>query len=290
MSESRFQEQELAQSRAYDLDIKNHYDKVAMVEKDSSSSTMADAYIRDNETKFIIDQIQKFKKVSDETKLGHETDPEKENFFTILDVGCGNGYTLDFVSDSFPSFSFQGIEMNDSLRQVAADRFVEKKVSIKHGDIRDTSTLQTGMVDILICQRVLINLLDPNDQKLALNNLINLVKSGGLLVFIACFASGLNNLNSARQEFGLDELPPAHHNLYLNDGFFRHKALVDFDNSQTELFSTHYFTSRVLHESFLKITQRDFIRNSHFVSFFSNALPKNIGEYSPLKALSFTKV
>ena len=104
------------------------------------------------------------------------------------------------------------------------------------------------------------------------------------------FKSGLQNLNSARKEFDLEDLPPAHHNLYLSDEFFQHKSLKEFDNTQKELFSTHYFISRVLHQTFLTANKKDFIRNSHFVSFFSKAFPKNVGNYSPLKPLSFIKI
>jgi len=286
-------QQELNQSKDYDLEIKKHYDKVAEADKDSSSSTMADLYIRENETKFIENQIEEFtsqQKCEYQASGGYATGPGKNDKFTILDVGCGNGYTLEKLSHTFPKLDFQGIEFNDSLRQIAFNRFTDKKIQIANGDIRNKNTLPKEKVDILICQRVLINLLDENDQKLALNNLVNLVNSGGLLIFIECFKSGLNNLNSARKEFELEDLPPAHHNLYLSDEFFQHKSLKEFDNTQKELFSTHYFISRVLHQKFLIENKKGFIRNSHFVSFFSNAFPKNVGNYSPLKLLCFTKI
>ena len=42
--------------------------------------------------------------------------------------------------------------------------------------------------------------------------------------------------------------------------------------------STHYFVTRVLHASYIKSINGSFIRNSHFVKFFSNALPVKIVE------------
>jgi SAM-dependent methyltransferase len=293
MTKDTHKQQELKQSNDYDLEIKKHYDKVAESDKDSSSSTMADLYIRENETKFIENQIEKFilqQKSKDQASGDYATGPLENDQFTILDVGCGNGHTLEKLSNTFPKLDFQGVELNDSLRRIAFNRFKDKKIQIANGDIRNKITLPKEKVDILICQRVLINLLDENDQKLALDNLVNLVNSGGLLIFIECFKSGLNNLNSARKEFELEDLPPAHHNLYLSDEFFQHKSLEEFDNKQKDLFSTHYFVSRVLHEKFLIDNKKKFIRNSHFVSFFSNAFPKNIGNYSPLKTLCFTKI
>ena len=43
-------------SNQYDLDIKNHYDQVAANDKNSPTSTMADLFIRESETKFIINR------------------------------------------------------------------------------------------------------------------------------------------------------------------------------------------------------------------------------------------
>lgn len=261
----------------YDIDIKNHYDEVAKSDNDSATSTMADLYIRESETKFIINQINNYSQ-----------DTGKANL-KVLDVGCGNGYTLQILSEKFSNFDFQGVEFTESLREIANKRFNKGTIKVESGDIRDQNSLPENKFDVLVCQRVLINLLDPSDQVKALNNLIDLVNPGGLLIFIECFNSGLENLNQARKEFALSELPPAHHNLYLDDQFFQHKSLKQYNNSEAESLSTHYFVSRVLHETFLKANNQEFIRNSHFVRFFSNAFPGNVGQYAPLKTISYIK-
>ena len=66
--------------------------------------------------------------------------------------------------------------------------------------------------------------------------------------------------------------------------------LIEFDLSQKEFLYTHYFVSRVMHQSFLESSEREFKRNSEFVSFFIQALPDSIGTYSPIKFFAFTKV
>ena len=108
-----------------------------------------------------------------------------------------------------------------------------------------------------------------------------MTKKNGVIIFIEAFNAGLNNLNLARKEFGLKSLPPAIHNLYLGDNFFTTENLVEFYNKEASSLSTHYFVSRVLHEIFIKETNANFTRNSHFVKFFSNGL-KDSGDYSPL--------
>jgi len=276
----------------YDADIKAHYDSVAEEEKDSGSSTMADQFIRDKETAFVIDQVENFinRQVADYRENGgFARGPGRHDEFSLIDVGCGNGYTLHKIFESFPSLSLAGVEFNAALGNIARERFKSIDLPIYQGDLRSKTTLPDQKYDILLCQRVLINLLDVADQKAALNNIVEMVNPGGLLIFMECFNSGLDNLNSARQECGLPVLPPAHHNLYLPDDFFSHGNLSEYDCTQKHYLSTHYFVSRVLHEDSLSKRKGEFIRNSHFVSFFSNAFPPSIGEYSPLRFLSFTK-
>ena len=269
---------------SYDDIIKKHYDKVAETDKSSSSSTMADDLIREKETKFIFKII---KKIIVSSKLNGSSDQSQK--LDLLDVGCGNGYTLLSLSKKFKEFNFHGIEFNDSLLKIAQNRFDGNLVKVNKGDLRDTSSLSEKKFDVIICQRVLINLLNSNDQKSALNNIINMTKKNGVIIFIEAFNQGLDNLNLARKEFGLKSLPPAMHNLYLDDDFFETENLETFYNKEASSLSTHYFVSRVLHEIFIKETNTSFTRNSHFVKFFSNSL-KHSGDYSPLKFYSFKRI
>ena len=265
----------------YDEDIKKHYDQVAQVYKDSPTSTMGDEIIRKKETDFILNTINEFTR-KDTTKT-----------FNIIDVGCGNGYTLSQLAEQQPHCHFTGMEFNDSLRGIATDRLKGSNVAVVKGDIRDRETFPKKEFDVLVCQRVIINLLNPEDQKAALNNLVKLVAPGGLFIFIEAFQSGLKNLNEARKELNIPELPPAHHNLYLQDDFFNHDSLVPWQDRNGQYtpnhLSTHYYVTRVWHELVLKMTNQEFIRNSHFVNFFSNALPNSVGNYSPLKMVTLTR-
>ncbi len=265
-------------STDYDQLIKTHYDGVATEEKNSGSSTMANTFVRDAETNFIASMVAKY-----------INKREKSEGLKVLDVGCGNGYTLGKLAPSFPELSFAGLEITDSLREIANESLASQSISVAGRDIRKMDTLEEYDADILICQRVIINLLDENDQKEALNNLLNIVNTDGLLIFIECFDSGLQSLNQARKEFGLDEMTPAHHNLYLPDDFFNIPGLKEFDLSQKEFLSSHYFISRALHPTFLSMNKQEFIRNSEFVSFFTKSFPDSIGTYSQIKFLSFIK-
>lgn len=271
----------------YDKTIAEHYRGVAETEGLAPTSTMADEITRGKET----DAILRFVAAAAKKLSVDNSRP-----LTIMDIGCGNGYTLDVLAKNYPEAILIGIEKSDKLRELAQSRFYgNERVFILEGDIRDAHFAQDFSADILICQRVLINLLDAEDQQLALQNIINAVRTSstapGALLFIECFASSLANLNEARSEFDLAPISAAHHNLYLTDDFFDIDALIPFDASAdlppANFLSTHYYVTRVLHPTMTE--NKRFKRNSEFVRFFTNALKDHIGDYSPLKFCAFEK-
>jgi len=271
---------------SYDQLLEAHYNKVAETDGVSSSSTMKDEIIRTKEMEAVLTLVDAFIK---------ERKVQGDDEVHVVDVGCGNGFTLKTLAENFPNFLvFSGIENNEKLYNIACLQTQdEKKTSILRGDVRESLQEKCQLADILICQRVLINLLDEYDQKVVLRNIINLVKSGGMLIFIEAFKSGLKNLNEARRELCLDEITESHHNLYLEDSFFDSKELQVWQSAFAELnenfLSTHYFIARVWHAFLVENSRLPFVRNSHFVNFWSGALPDSVGEYSPLKIKVFIK-
>ncbi|NPA26919.1 MAG: class I SAM-dependent methyltransferase [Chloroflexi bacterium] len=279
----------------YDRIIQEHYQRIAAQAGLSPSSTMADQIIRQRETEAIVQFVAAA--LADRRAHGLSEAP------LIMDVGCGNGYTLAVLREAFPEARLVGIEKVDALRALAASRFEgDDQVRILAGDIRDPAFHRGLQPDILISQRVLINLLDPEDQRAALGHLIRAVRPpreagpGGYLLFLESFQKPLENLNEARAEFGMEPIPPAHHNLYLPEDFFDRPELEPFATDtyrpQPNFLSTHYFVSRVLHPVVTRTFQPDapFKRNSHFVRFFSSALPPAVGDYAPLKLYVFRRV
>ena len=276
--------------RKYDKTIQQHYQKVAEDCGLSATSTMADEITRQYETEAILQFV------ATSLKTLHKESQKRK--VTIMVIGCGNGYTLEKIIERYPEQQFVGIEKSDDLRALASSRFEgNDNVDILEGDIRDPHFAEADSVDILICQRVLINLLDLEDQRSALNNIIEVVASprtsqpGGTLLFIEAFSSYLANLNKARAELDLTSIPPAHHNLYLPDNFFDTPRLRPFITDgcliPPNFLSTHYFVSRVLYPIFTR--NKPLQRNTEFVRFFSAALKENIGDYSPLRLYIFKK-
>ena len=262
---------------AYDNVILQHYKNVAKTQSKDESCTMDDQAIRDLETTFIINSVAS--ELLDRSNLSNAC---------IADYGCGNGFTLVKLAERFPNLNYKGLEYTPELREIANSK---KGIPcmVKSCDIRDASSLPSG-VDIVICQRVIINLLKREDQKTALKNIINSISPGGLMISIEAFSSNLDTLNKCRSELGLKPIPEAHHNLYLDDNFFDEPELISQESKDgVNFLSTHYFITRVLHDVALSATGSPFVRNSLFVKFFDSALPVGVGEFSPLRCNIFRK-
>ncbi|MGD9787022.1 MAG: class I SAM-dependent methyltransferase [Sulfuricellaceae bacterium] len=276
--------------KQYDEVIEQHYQSVAEEYGLSHLSTMADEITRQRETGAIVEFVGEcLKKIQQ----------KGQQDVVIVDVGCGNGFTLQALSEHYPGHKYVGVEKTESLRQLAEARCAENPdIEIISGDIRDENFLGGRVVDILICQRVIINLLDEKDQQTALNNIVQCVASPtahgrqGFLLFIEAFQTPLKNINMAREEFDLDPMPPAHHNLYLRDDFFSRKDIGPLSSRDSlpppNFLSTHYFVTRVLHP--IHTVGKAVKRNSEFVRFFSEALHPYAGDYSPLKLFMFERI
>jgi len=277
--------------KEYDDTISRHYINEAKSHGLSATSTMSDEITRTYETEAISQFVKESLRLR---QLENIAEPA-----TIMDVGCGNGYTLEYLSTKYPDHNYVGIEKSNELRMLASSRFnSNERVKILEGDIRDRDFSKGIIADILICQRVLINLLVEGDQKQALINIIGSVtspssgKNGGTLLFIESFASSLVRLNNARSEFDLSPIAPAHHNLYLSDDIFKIHQIKPLKTDglliPPNFLSTHYYVTRVLHAVFTP-KNKPFKRNSEFVKFFTDALKQNAGDYSPLKLYTFEK-
>ena len=132
-------------NNSYDKTINEHYSKVALKFKKSKLSTMNDLYVRNEETKFILNQIKNSKKLN------------------ILDMGCGNGYTLSQIAKIKKHHLF-GMENNFSLYNISYNR-LKNDAQILHGDIRILKEKFIKKFDLIILQKVLINVLNNSHQK-----------------------------------------------------------------------------------------------------------------------------
>jgi ubiquinone/menaquinone biosynthesis C-methylase UbiE len=255
--------------------IKNHYKKEAEIFGASAQSTMEDEIIRNKEIAAISHFIKAVK--------------TNKKDLSVLDLGCGNGCTIEQIHNQFPEHTYYGLDFSEELLSIAEKRNLSKS-KFMHGDARKM-TFSDNFFDVIYTERCIINILDWEEQKKALHEIWRILKPNGYYLMIECFLDGLENNNKARSECGLSELQEAYHNKYFCKKKFIEAIKYQFDivepsifkqedNQffQSNLFSSHYFISRVLHAL---VTQGKQVKNTEFVRFFSFLPP--IGNYSPLQ-------
>ena len=271
----------MQQTISNDEVILEHYKVQAAKHKDSALSTMEDPITRQKE----VDLIRNFFNLpSIQTKTRD-----------VLEIGCGNGYTLNLLQPQFKSFNFTGLDFSEDLLAIARERNLDS-VKFVQGDVRKLQ-FKDESFDVVYTERCIINLLSWEEQQLALNEMHRVLRKGGYLFFMESFTEGYDNLNKARNELGLDSIPMPHHNLYFEkevfEPFVRTKFEILFANelggNGTEVprnfLSSHYFTARVLHPL---LTKGDpFMKNTELVKFFSFLPPS--GCYSPIEAYILKK-
>jgi SAM-dependent methyltransferase len=213
--------------------------------------------------------------------------------FRILDVGCGNGLTLSTLRERFPEAELAGIDYSAEMVELARSRGIPG-CRIEAGDVRALGE-DNASADLAVSERCVINLLDDQDQARALRELRRVLRPGGFCLFIEGFQEGIDNLNAARAEFGLEPIPVPHHNLFFEEARFRAtidglfelrepSELGDDDLPPRNFLSSHYFMSRVVHAALA----RNDVRNSRFVEFFSFLPP--VGNYASVQLCALQRI
>lgn len=267
-----------------EISVDNHYTNQARKWGASPKCSMEDDLVRDRETQEILRFVESV------VMGGHESP------VTVLDLGCGNGYTLEELVRRLPNNRYYGVEPNEDLLAISRERGLTDCI-LSTGDARDLD-FDTGTFDAVFTQRCIINLLEEAQQISALREIHRVLKPGGYYFMIECFTDGLELLNKAREECELEHIPEAYHNKYLNKERFFGAADELFelcnrsgpdrepvvDGFPYNFVSSHYFVTRIL---FPFIANGKWKRNTEFAEFFSFLPP--IGNYSPLQMFLFRK-
>lgn len=147
----------------------------------------------------------------DKTLLGLET----QNILgwipsgsTVLDVGCGEGEgTLEYSKVS----TVVGVDYSPVRLGFARDRC--PGVTFKQSSVHDI----TGEYDVVISQRLLVNLSCWEEQQRALIKLGEVSK--GLVIISEGSIQGAENLNAFRLCMGLPPIPIPEHNVFIDESF-----------------------------------------------------------------------
>jgi ubiquinone/menaquinone biosynthesis C-methylase UbiE len=251
--------------------IKQYWEERAKENITSPEATTNDIYLRELEISSLVKEI---------TNTGISNG-------TILDAGCGDGYSTLRVAKELPDFKFVGVDYSENMIGIAMRRCDEKQgplpVEFKVGDVENLNLLFPNMsFDIVITDRCLINLDSPNRQYNAINQIHKLLKPSGYYLAIENFLAGQKNLTDLRQSVGLPEIPVRWHNLFFDEVEFMERMIKMFNTvSIVNFSSSYYFATRVIYSSMCQMRHErpDYQHDIHKLSI---NLPV-IGDCSPIK-------
>jgi ubiquinone/menaquinone biosynthesis C-methylase UbiE len=239
----------------------------------SPTVTMPDRYVVEAE----VDAIIRFL-----TNLSN-----RDDFFNILEIGCGNGHLASIIHATFGDrFRYTGVDLTPEMIELARMRGLPYE--FKEGSILKLD-VQARSVDIVISDRVIINVLDGDGQFEVFRELARVTRPNARLILIEGFKSGLANLNRARAEFLMEPIPePEVNNWFTEERWskFLSAGFTELNGKDIEglaprnFLSSHYFMTRFVHDALRP--EGGAVRNTEFARFFSQALPP-VGDYAPLR-------
>jgi len=173
----------------------------------------------------------------------------------VLDIGCGNGYTLLSLAKRFES-NLCGLDfspnMVDSARKLTA-KFAAELRCIPEFRVCDVRSLpfNDDSFDCVISERCLLNLPSREDQYQTIREVHRVLRDGGVYLMVEGTEDGLSRLNHVREQVGLDPIPSVAPD-NASSLKFHEKEISEFleqmfEIETTQYFGTYYLISRVVH-------------------------------------------
>lgn len=203
-----------------------HWNERATIELDAAAVNIADVSQRELETKFLQSHL------------------EAED--RILEVGCGNGFLTNILRDQVAHVD--AFDYAENMVTQAITQQGETNNRFFHDNVLNPSGWEMPY-DAIVCVRVLINLRDLAEQKLAVDHMYHALKPGGRLLLIEGYMDGFGEINRLREKIGMERLEPAAINYYSSVAEMR--AHLDRYFVSTEEFhtGTFDFLTRVVYPS-----------------------------------------
>ena len=169
-----------------------------------------------------------------------------KNKKNVLDIGCGEGELLRNLKKK-NNCNCYGIDFSRNLIKIAKQK--SKKINyycIDMNKLKDEFKVKKKF-DYIITKRSIQNLTSWKDQKKFINQLKFFSGPKTKILLMESSNDGLRKINDVRNKLKLKKIIKPWHNLYLEDSKLKKTNFngIKLVNIK-ELFSTYYFTSRVL--------------------------------------------
>jgi ubiquinone/menaquinone biosynthesis C-methylase UbiE len=215
--------------------VKQFWNEQAETFKESDLATAPDHYYREME----IDRI-----------LSHLKDGE-----TILDVGCGNGYSTLRFARALPNSKVVGIDFSEPMIEQASSALAKSDLAGRASFfVANVLSLATNPAiidqkfDAIVSERCLINLQNWEEQRTALLQMKEKLKPGGRIILTENTQEGLARLNSLRAKVQLPAITTRWHNYYIPQKTMEEFLPVHFSIQSVEnIGNLYYIISRVVY-------------------------------------------
>ena len=207
----------------------------------------------------------------------------------VVDLGCGNGYTLLSIAKSVNGSKFIGVDFANKLIEGAKQMAIELRDELKSqpqficGDaIEFTRGLDSASTDCVITERFLLNLLDVEAQEAEIKDIYRVLRPGGRLLMCEGSREGFLALNRLRTSIGLEEIA---------ETSVENVSSVRFNDAEIESFVTDEVGFEMIEKSgfsvFFAISRALYPRliRPHAPRFAAriNVLARELQEHSPMQ-------
>jgi ubiquinone/menaquinone biosynthesis C-methylase UbiE len=254
-----------AQKRSF-LNVKNFWESSGKKSPSDPRITIRDHYFRLLEIKEIRELIKGRSKV--------------------LDIGCGNGFSTIYYSQDVNAivgadYSVNLIRGARQLLKRSPYKDVARKNNIEF-KVADVTRLpfEDGEFDVIIGERLLINLPSWDMQKKAIREILRVLKRSGLYISVEVTEEGHRRLNYYRNMFGIEDMERYWHNLYLNEKKFLPFVSKYFLVSEIRRFGMYQFLSKVFYPLFCKPKSPKFISKFNMIAMEIGSKITNFGDCS----------
>jgi SAM-dependent methyltransferase len=129
----------------------------------------------------------------------------------LVEIGCGNGYVSQQLRTRVAHVD--AFDYSENMIARAHRIYGETNNRFFLDDVRDPKNTRPPY-DAALCVRVLMNLRNLDEQRIALRNMAEMLRPGGRLILIEGFRDGFDALSGFRQAIGIPQVVPAAHNFY----------------------------------------------------------------------------
>jgi ubiquinone/menaquinone biosynthesis C-methylase UbiE len=173
----------------------------------------------------------------------------------VLDIGCGNGYTLISLARTLEG-NLVGLDFSENMIEGAnllLERFasgLRSRPSFSTCDVRHLPFPDSSF-DTVISERLIFNLPTRADQEATIGEVHRVLRPNGQYLMVEGNEDGLRRLNVIREQVGLDPIPTADaesfSSLKLKESELAEWLGTRFEIADVRFFGTYYLISRVVH-------------------------------------------